>query len=188
MSVDDGARRPVEESVEVAIALPLPMDVVGSVLKAMGTMWPAATTSTSARPGHMVVRIPNRARKPKGSQKALRAALQTTDDPGNEPELMPGSAADPDVLTVSVPEPAAKVLASLALEMLADPLAVNYVEQTLTYQDKRLVVIACWSPNQTPHALRLAAEARATAAEAEAAALRAELSKATAAPASAGGA
>ena len=57
-------------------------------------------------------------------------------------------------------------MAHLAYVMLtATEGAINYVEFTVTHPDHKdpLVVIACWSPEQTPHTLRQSAEAELAA-------------------------
>ena len=57
-----------------------------------------------------------------------------------------------------------QALAAWAFTVLTAFDAPNYVEQPITVEmpdgrHRQLVVIAAWSPNQTPHELRLKAEA-----------------------------
>jgi len=158
----------------IRIGLPLPMDLVMSLTNAIGTMYPDATMGGDG-PGYgseLVLNVSHDDRRPKATKKALRDAKVTSADPEDELEM---AGFKNGTLTVNTPREAAERLATWAHTLLAGQDAANYVEQVATDgEGRRLVLIAAWSEEQTPHELRLAAERRAEEAETRLAALTGE--------------
>lgn len=152
---------------QIKIALPLPMDMVSSLVRAIGTMYPDATMSGngSGYGAELVLNVPESNRRAKGSKKALAAAKVPADDPASEPEL---TGFGDGGISMTTPKEAAENLAVWAYTLLTSVDATNYVEQAAHHPEtgQRLAVVACWTDRQTPHELRLAAERRADEAEA----------------------
>jgi hypothetical protein len=155
--------RPVREET-IRIALPLSMDVAGSLLKAIGVMWPGACMGTSD-PHTMTVVIPDAERRPKGSRKALVAAKDTSDGPEVDSQI---TRFDGQTLTATVPEALQEMAGYAAIILRNTDGAINYVEQEMTdtATGKQLVFSVAYSKGQTPHALRIKAEARVAELEA----------------------
>lgn len=153
-----------EPTVVVRFRLPLPADVTGSIIMGIGTMWPTATILTNGDPREMAFVIPVDGRRAKLGKKALAAAKQSSADPAEE--IVVESFGGNDI-TLSTPREATLALADFALTILEGMEGVaNYIEQTLDLPDgRRLALVACWSPEQTPRQLRKAAERRTDAAD-----------------------
>lgn len=161
----------------VELIYPMPMNMAGQIMQAIGTLWPEATVSNSAR--GMTMHLPDVAAKRVG-KRALCDAVAAVD--ASEDVLLTGGGVG-DV-TVSVPKSATWALAAWAAEWLTSEAAPNYVEQLVELAEedavdgkRRLLLTACWSKEQTPHELRLQAEARADAEKARADELQARLER-----------
>ena len=149
----------------IRIRQPLPLDVAGNLIKAIGTMYPDAQIVLSEHGPDLVIDLGTRTAR--HSKKRIAAEM----DDGEPVDA--GFSFTPDGVKVSTPQEATLALAEWAYIMLtAHEDAFNYVEQTVTLpadgdrEAKRLLLTACWSKGQTPHALRMAAEERAEKAEA----------------------
>lgn len=172
----------------ISIAYPISLAISGTLIQAIGTVWPDAVIDTTT-PHHLTLRVP-RDHDPRVSKKALgkvrsehrqraKEAVDFMDDVSVE-------RFDGETLTMTTPEDAMRNLAEWGLiGLTAAPEAVNYIEQMATLSaavkghdgkmHRTLAIAACWSREQTPHALRKEAERRAEAAEAEVDRLRALL-------------
>lgn len=157
----------------------IPLEVVSSLLRAVGTMYPGATMG------------PGRGFGGRSDGFSLRLPLaEIQAGPAVAPEAVPGAddtvpeqdrvgliGWDGECLSVTTPAEAAQALAQWAVLLLsAYPEAENYVEQqVITPEERHLAIAACWSKSQTPHQLRLAAEQRADRLQAELDQLRAQI-------------
>lgn len=165
------------DEVEIRIGLPLPMDVVGSLMHALAVMYPdGAIDAKRSRVGEMVAVIPDVSRYAKVDDRELQAAKVTTDDPKMEGLLAQW---DADGMGISFPEYTRLRLSEICVAILSHEEAPNYLEWPVTAPDgQRYAVAACRSMGQTPHALRMQAEQERDAALAEVERLRAELAEA----------
>jgi hypothetical protein len=158
----------------VAVQYPVPLELAANLTKAIGIMYPDATIRTDdPRSGTCMV-FDLGGRKGRSSKKAL---LEDMADETDADLLGFGDG----VMKVGTPQEATANLAYWAQIMLSvSPEALNYVEQTVTDPESGRVycVTACWSKEQTPHELRMAAEERATRAEARVVELEAALAAA----------
>lgn len=145
------------DDVLLRIELPLPLDVVATVTKMAGSVYPGATISTKD-PRHLTICIPAKERGRRGSVKAAKAAKQVSEDPGQEAELT--NFVDGTVSTTFPREPGLILAECAASYIDAFPDADNYVEQEVTTKDgRRFTFAVCRSRQQTPHQLRQNAEA-----------------------------
>lgn len=167
MTTVDPERSPdLEPPVAVIVSSPAPMNVAGTVLALLGAAYPQAQFC-SPRPGE-----------------ALRVEVPRDADPA--PVKDPASHVvqvlriDPDGLSFETPQQLASMLCEVVEQAFTDvPEAENYLEMPLTWESsrRRYVMTFARSADQTPHALRRAAEARADAAEARAADAEDELAR-----------
>ena len=145
----------------IRIRLPLKLDLAAALTKAIGVMWPEAVMLTNGLDGDLVAGIPKDA-KARAAKRPLAAAAQQARD--SVPGTVTGIEANG--MTVAVdPSEAMRALAEWAYTALsATDGAANYVEQEVWSEaggeSRRLVVIAAWSPAQTPARLREEAERR----------------------------
>ena len=148
----------------IRIRLPLKLDLAAALTKAIGVMWPEAVMLTDGLGGDFVAGIPKGA-KARAAKRPLAAAARQARD--SEPGTVTGI--EPNGITVAVdPLEATRALAEWAYTVLSTvDGAVNYVEQEVWHDDRRLVVIAAWSPEQTPARLREEAEHRVRDLEAQ---------------------
>ena len=155
----------------IRVRLPLKLDIAAALTKAIGVMWPEAVMLTDGLGGDLVAGIPKDA-KARAAKRPLAAVAQQARD--SEPGTVTGI--EPNGMTVAMePSEAIHALADWAYTALsATDGAANYVEQEawadLGGESRRLVVIAAWSPEQTPARLREEAERRARELEAQLAA------------------
>lgn len=150
---------------EIAIQLPLPMSVSATLMKLVGAAWPAAELVDSkgglfGSDRHMVLRIPDAPARDVSAEEVADVVVAPGPDDVDLLELGPGN------IAVRRPEQ----LSAMMLEIMQagfeeHPDAVNYLENHV--QDpktgKEYVLIFARSAGQTPHELRMAAEARADA-------------------------
>lgn len=154
-------------STSITIELPLPLDVSGQLLRAIGSIYPHAQIQTNpARTHTLVVEIPD-------SDRFADIDGDLDAETTGDPAFVPAAPITPDaemLLTsvrdgsfgMSAPEFLMSVLAGLVSDVLDDPAALNYVEIPALRPDGTCVTVtACRSEAQTPHQLRLAAETRA---------------------------
>lgn len=146
----------------VSIDLPLPLDITGSLLAAVGSMYPNAQIVTDGDPAKLTLAIAD----------ADRAGLDGDGMPAQIPRPTP---ADTEALLtslrdgsigVSPPEWFAKMMLSICAEIVEASSAENYVEMTLhgkgpDGEPRTWAVVVARSHDQTPHQLRIAADQRA---------------------------
>ena len=144
----------------IRIGLPLPLDVSAALITAIGTMWPTATIRTDARDMQLV--IPRR--KPKRLTKRTMAAIlaEMADDDAPETDMDQITQDGGVRVALNSADESWQQLAAWAYTVLTATEAANYAEQHISAKTpdgerKQLVVIAAWSPEQTPHQLRKAA-------------------------------
>lgn len=161
-----------DELVEVAIALPLPMDIVGTLLEIVGLTW-SGTVIKKGGLGQreLVLGIPNRQRhkSAKAAKKYRRKKLHLkADTEATINEL------DADGIVIGTPNWLSELWVGMARDMWRRfPDAPNYVESTVYDQQARqsYVFYVAKSESQTPHALRIKAEKERDRALADVAAL-----------------
>ena len=155
----------------IRIRLPLKLDIAAALTKAIGIVWPEAVMLTDGYPGDLVAGIPKNA-KARTAKRPLSAAAREA----REGAMGTLTAIHPDGATIAQErDDAVRALAGWAHTVLtATEGAVNYVEQQVHLPDnfngdqgRRLVLIAAWSDQQTPAALREKAEARVRDLEAQ---------------------
>ena len=144
----------------IRIGLPLPLDVSAALITAIGAMWPTATIRTDARDLQLV--IPRR--KPKRLTKRTMAAIlaEMADDDAPEADIVQITPDGGARIGLNSADESWQQLAAWAYTVLTATEAANYAEQPISVETpdgerKELVVIAAWSPGQTPHQLRKAA-------------------------------
>lgn len=152
----------------IRVRLPMKLDLAAALTKAIGVMWPEAVMLTDGFGGDLVAGIPKDA-KARAAKRPLAAAAQQARD--SEPGTVTGI--ESNGMTVAMePSEAIHALADWAYTALsATDGAANYVEQEVWTdagdESRRLVVIAAWSPEQTPARLREEAERRVRELEAQ---------------------
>lgn len=156
---------------EVSIRLPLPLEVVGALSEAIGTLWPDATIRTDRR--DFTFMVPRRKAK-RPTKKRMREILAESWPDDDAPEV-DVTRINPDGMSIALDnnDEAWQQLGAWAYSVLRFHDAANYVEQQITVQlpdaneERTLLLTACWSTGQTPHALRMKAEAELAALRAE---------------------
>lgn len=139
-------------STDVEIRLPLPLDLAGTLLNLIGAAYPKAQVRMSG--SHMTVAIDPADRIPDGDLETyLESFTPSMLEPGVGETLLQRDG-------VSAPEWLAHVLGEIAQAALDN--APNYIEAPLrlTATSGEMVMTVARSEGQTPHALRMAAEAR----------------------------
>lgn len=133
---------------QVRIRGPLPMDVAGSLLTAVGTLYPGTRIANSQAGDALNLLIPD----------TDRPAMEGLDF-GEPLEVI---RLDTSGLSVTTPTQVATVLAATMESALAEhPAAENYLEMKLQTPDGeggQYVLIFARSEGQTPHELKVAAE------------------------------
>lgn len=142
---------------EVRIRGPVPLDLAGTLLKAIGTLYPGTRIAPGRDGDALTLLIPDEDRP---AAEGL--------DVGPPLEMI---RLDPTGLTLGTPPELAATLARMAAETLGEnPDAENYLEWTFHVpgdDDCRYVLTFARSTEQTPHELRLAAEKTLKAAQEE---------------------
>ena len=152
----------------IRIRLPMKLDLAAALTKAIGVMWPEAVMLTDGFGGDLVAGIPKGA-KARAAKRPLAAASREA----RESERGTVTGIESNGMTVAMePSEAMRALAEWAHAGLsATEGAANYVEQEVWTEvdgeSRRLVVIAAWSPEQTPACLREEAERRVRELEAQ---------------------
>lgn len=146
---------------EIRIGAPLPLDIAGNVISAIGALYPNTTMSTNTGRDALVFNIPN------GDREAADERLNDIEKA--EPVTGPDTdfiGFEGGAVVTSTPEEASLAMGNLAASMLVVEGAVNYLEAEVRDSDgQQYVVCAARSKGQTPHKLRLKAEAAREAAE-----------------------
>lgn len=152
---------------EVRIRGPLPLDVAGSLLNAVGTMYPGTRIASNAEGDALTLLIPD------------------TDRPAAEGldvgEALEVIRLDPTGLSAVTPPGIATAMAAMVDDLFAEsPGAENYLEFTFAAPDHphSTYVLICVKPGgETPHQLRLAADSELAAAEEEITRLKARIAE-----------
>lgn len=146
---------------------PLPFDVAGSLLNAVGTMYPGTLIATSAEGDALTLLIPD-------TDRPAADGL----DVGEPLEVI---RFDPDGLSTVTPPGLATAMATMMNDLFTEtPAAENYLEFTFTDPEDPhdAYVLICVKPGgETPHQLRLTAESKAKAASEEIARLQARVAE-----------
>ncbi len=167
----------MDDPVVVEIRLPAPVDQVAAVTQLLGKAWPTAKIGSGP---HCQILIPRRPKPKRVTQVAMADILKelaTEDDPDVE---LVGFRDGHLSFSVDSKDEAWQRLASWAYIALSFFEAPNYVEQEVDVTDpegttRRMLLTACWSKEQTPHALRAKAERELAECRAELERVRAEL-------------
>lgn len=154
---------------DIAIKLPLPMSVTGTIMNLVGAAWPDAMIVDNqdgilTGGKHMVLRIPDAPPAEVSNEQLAAAKVQPGEDDVDVHEL------GPQGISVGRPEQLSAMMLEILLASFEDnPDAVNYLESKVrdpkTYQE--YVLIFARSQGQTPHQLRMAAEAKLESARAD---------------------
>lgn len=158
---------------EIRVALPLPLDIAGHLMNAVGALWSDATVDTTVG-NALVFQIPDTNRFLEREEQPVINPAEPI--PFNTPEPVMHGWSENGVL-VSQPELTETLLAICQAMFEATP-AENYLEMTvkepfntLTGERDEWKVILVKPNGKTPHELRLEAEERARDAEIALAAL-----------------
>lgn len=152
----------------ICIMYPIPLDVSGNIILALGTMYPDAVIRTDDPRSDRSLVIDLGTRKARSSKRRIVAEMETEESEAEITGLGDG------VMQFTTPKEATETLAIAANIMLTSHEATNYVEQLVHMNDGRSFVFhAAWSKGQTPHELRMKAEARIVELEARIAELEA---------------
>lgn len=153
------------EDTTIEINLPLPIDVVSTLMLLVGSAYPDATLTDQGRYGRKLgFKIPAGSRTKKLSKTA--AAKLKQDGTGFDFDV---TEAGPQGFAWAMPEHIADMCRDVIETAFKDnPDAANYLEWVVQSSDGtgRYVLTFCRSKTQTPHALRMAAEAKLATAEA----------------------
>lgn len=142
---------------EVLIRLPLPMDVAGNLMWAIGQMWPDTKILSTDKTG-LRFEIPDDVPRAELDPEDVPNSHLHTDDAGKLWAL------DPDGMVVEPAEVFARWAAGLARASLSNnPDAMNYLEMPLADKEGVIrVVVAILNPEgKTPYALHQEAVAEA---------------------------
>lgn len=138
-----------EKTHPVTVALPLPLEIAGALMKLIGTAWPAARISTNGDGMTFLI--------PKGVEAAEIHDMETPEEETGAQLL----ALDGDGVRISTPQH----LAAAALEVMSqafddNPDAVKYLEQRVWDRDTQKAYVMTFqrAEGKTPHELRRAAE------------------------------
>lgn len=144
----------------ICVMYPIPLDVSGNIIMALGTMYPDAVIRTDDPRSRDGLVIDLGTRKARSSKRRITAEMDTEESEATLTGLGDG------MIQFATPKEATETLAVAANIMLTSHEATNYVEQEVHMEDGRSFVFhACWSKGQTPHELRIKAEKRAEKAE-----------------------
>lgn len=160
--------------VVIRIALPLPLDVTGSLLHGVAERYPDAEILADEQPDELVVTIPatNRTISAPASDPTPGGDPVSSETPSDGIETTPATlgSTEPadwlatvydDRLSVSLPEWFASTFVGLARQILDAADAPNYLEITLADGKRRYPVIVCRPGAPGPHELRQQADERA---------------------------
>jgi uncharacterized protein (DUF2267 family) len=159
-----GEQPEADDHITVDIALPLPSDVVTTLINVVGLAYPGTMIDVSGERVRteremLRLRIPQGERnRDSASREAIANAKRCSVD---EHEATLTSFRD--TLAAQTPQQVSEILGSIAAQIFVDnPTALNYVQTEMSARDPadqhRYVVIVAKSDGQTPHALRRKAE------------------------------
>lgn len=150
-------------STEIRIALPLPIDITGTLINIVGKTWPGAVVKDDGTDWknhrQLVLEIPDsdRHRTAKKAKKYAQVKQHlTAEADALITELGPNGAG------FGIPEYLADILVGMArIWFTQEPDAKNYIESTIRDPEtrQRYVFYVAKSEGQTPHKLRAKAEA-----------------------------
>lgn len=154
------------EDTVIDIKLPLPIDVVSTLMLLIGSAYPNATMVEQGRYDYrMGFKIPAGSRAKKISKTAAAKMKQDA----SELEGFEVTEASPNGFAWATPERVANMLREVLETSFAEnPDAANYLEWEVRSGDSKqhYLLTFCRSKGQSPHALRMAAEAKLAVAEA----------------------
>lgn len=146
---------------EIAIKLPLPMSVSGSLLNLIGAAWPDAQLADGSGgmfgDRHMVIRIPDTAPVAVTDEQVAAARVEPGEEDLDITELGPAG------ISVRRPEHLSAMMLEILLASFEEhPDAMNYLENEVIdpKTGNRYILTFARSAQQTPDALRRAAEQR----------------------------
>lgn len=142
----------------VHIRGPLPADILGTLLKVIGTTYPTARLSTASDGDAFTLLIPDGERP--------------VDPESNAGEALEVLKLDPSGISFSTPKELAAAMTAVMEEAFAEFEPDNYVETEVSVPAseggwRRYAMIFARSHEQSPHELRQAAEAKLAETEAE---------------------
>lgn len=164
----------MSQNVELHIALPLPIDITGTLIKIIGLTWPG-TVIKDGGAGQLVLGIPVNERHKNAKRAAQYAKVKKHLDALVDVDI---TELDTRGGSFGIPEYLAAQYTTMAREAFNSfPEAKNYLETVVTDRETsaRYVFYAARSEGQTPHALREKAEADLERVRGERDALRAQL-------------
>jgi hypothetical protein len=172
-----------QDDARVRIDLPLPLDVVNTLMGVIGAVYPGAMIDTTVT-GALVFRVPaeERRRRLPGRKKLAALHVPEPEDPAARAQAL-GFDRDGGV-SVSPAEELTAALLAPTRKLFADhgDAAQNYVSWEVNDREepgRRWFLFAARSAQQTPHELRMQAEAEVTRLQGVVASLRAELAAAS---------
>lgn len=144
----------------------IPMDVFTTLGRLVGYAYPDATIGNGEDGRGYTLCLPAGTRAKRVTKKAAQAAVEPHDP--DEPQVDVVGVTEEGTLRATVPQQLVAVLAPIALAMLEETDAPNYVEQTVHHPDthERVVIIVQKPNGKTPHELRTEADAKAEEARA----------------------
>lgn len=161
------------EDTTIQINLPLPIDVVSTLMVLIGSAYPDATMTQQGRfDNRMGFKIPAGAR----AKKISKAAAAKLKQDSSSLDGFDVTEAGPNGFAWATPAHIADMCRAVIDTAFEDnPDATNYLEWGVQSADQKqhYVLTFCRSKGQTPHALRMAAEAKLAVAEARIAELEA---------------
>jgi hypothetical protein len=155
------------DDVHVRIDMPLPLDVANTLMGVIGAVYPGAMIDTTVGYGSLSFRIPGEDRRPRLPGKKKLAALHVPepDEPAARAQAL-GFDAD-GAVSVSPAEELTAIMLAPVRQLFEDhgDAAKNYVSWEVLDRaepGRRWFLFAARSAQQTPHELRMKAEAEVT--------------------------
>lgn len=154
---------------DIAIKLPLPLSVSGTLMNLVGAAWPDAQIVDNqdgilTGGKHVVFRIPDAPAKPVDADAVAQAVVEPGEDDLDLLELGPNG------VSMTRPKHLSAAMLQIMLNAFAEHIdAVNYLENKVhdPSEGKVYVMIFARSEGQTPHELRMAAEEKLETARAD---------------------
>jgi hypothetical protein len=150
----------IKGDTEIHIRLPLPLDIVGTLGELIGTVYPNSRIATNRE--DFVILISNDERRVRLTDEQIAATFHPSANPEDEASFNGFRTEGEDLVAqFGLTQAASLQLASFCRDMLSMEGAKNYVEFECQDSDnKKYWVAACRSEGQTPHKLRMIAEAK----------------------------
>ena len=144
----------------LSIKLPLPLDIVQTLNQMIGSAYPSAKIDARAKKDssdrEMVYWISDEDRSQ--SLENEIPVVVAVPSAGDIESILSG--VSDGSLGFTPPEYFINLLGGLVEQILSDGDIENYLEMAVRIKDKDYAIVACRSPEQTPHALRSAAEVK----------------------------